>query len=271
MTFAERFASHPLAAIAACIVWVPLAVWFVSIIGWMVAGEVEALFGVAAIGVGVGLGVVAAFPPDPALSPLIFAAVVVTTVLFPFARAAMNQRALVAIDIEQMEKFAEALRMKPDNVGAMIKLAELLYKRGFPAQAIALADKALPAMPPNLFRPEHNMVSAWKMVVQDPKLFRPVPCLRCHHPNEPGQLNCENCGYPTVLEMAKGKWLSSGTAKQLIAVWIGILIVVVGLPASAKFSQQSPALAVGLIVLQLAVGIYVVLRTFLQGGQNEAA
>lgn len=270
MNFAERFASHPLSAVSACIVWIPLAVWIVSVIGWMVTGEVEPLFGFVTLIVGLGLGIVTAFPPDPALSPFIFVAVIVTTVLFPFVRAAVNRHALAAIDIEQMEKYAEALRMKPDNVGAMVKLAELLYKRGFPGQAIALAEKALPSMPPNLFRPEHNMVSAWKMMATSPDMFRPVPCLRCHNPTPPGQLQCSHCGYETVLEMAKGRWLSKGIASQLMAVWVGILIVVVGLPLSVRLTKDFPVLALVLIAFQLAIGVFVVLKTFLKGGRHEA-
>lgn len=271
MTFIDRFSADPIGAFSACFVWIPLAVWIISLIGWMVTGDMEILYGVAGIGAGIGLGLATAFPPDKSLSPLILIAVIVTTVLFPFARAAMNRRALVAIDIEQMEKFGEALRLKPDNVGAMIKLAELLYKRGFPAQAIALAEKALVAMPPSLFRPEHNMVSAWKMVVTDPALFRPVPCLHCGEPTPPGELNCPHCGYPTVLEMAKGKWVPHGTGMQLIAVWIGALIVFVGLPATAKLSQTSLALGLALMVLQVAFGVWILLKTFLRSGQNEAA
>ncbi len=271
MTFSERVAADPFGFFAAFFVWIPVAVWVVSVVGWMVSGDLEALGGIVAIGVAIGLGVLTAAPPDPRLSPLFFGVTVLTVVMYPFVRTAAHKHAHAKIDIEQIDRHAETLRRKPNDLGAMFRLAELLYKRGLPAQAIALGEKALTGMPANLFRPEHTALSAWKAQATSPGLFRPVACLRCHEPNPPGNLNCASCGYPYVVELAKGRLLGPNTAKQLVAVWIAIVIALVGLPSAAKVAEKSPAMAVVLMAVQVTAGCAILLRSFLRGGHRETA
>ena len=271
MNFKEHVAADPLGAFSAVFVWVPIAVWVISMVHWMVTAEIETPFGLVAIGVAIGLGVVTASPPAPWLSPLIFTAVMVTVVVFPFVRTAVNRHALAAIDIEQLEKHYEALRMRPDNAGAMIKMAELLYIRGFPAYAVAIGERALVNLPVNLFRAEHQMVSAWKMQGASAPKGRLFPCLHCGFGNDPSEINCQQCGYPYVVEMAKGKWLGTGSGRKLIAVWIGLVIAFVGIPASASLAQRSPVLALTVIALQIVAAAVVVYQVFLKGGKNENA
>lgn len=270
MDFKERLAADPLGAVAACCIWIPIAAWVVTMIGWLITGEVETLTGICAIGLGLGMGIVAAFPPHPSLSPFLLLAAVATVVFTPLVRASYNRRALAAIDIEQLEKHYEALRLKPDNYGAMIKVAEMLFLRGLPGQAIALGDRALKALPANLFRAEHQMVNAWRLRSQDPNLFKPVACLRCGTLNQPGDLECAQCSFPHVIEMARGKWLGKGTVGQLIAVWVGLVLAFVGIPASAMLASRSLVLSVVLIIACVAIGLWFLLHTFL-GGAREAA
>ena len=196
MNLQDRLASDPLGAACGCFVWIPIAVWIISMVHWMISGEVETLFGLITIGVAIGLGMVAVNPPGPSLSPLIFCAVCATVLFFPLARLAMNRHALASIDIEQLEKYYAALLARPDNAGALIRLAELLYIRGFPSNAIALGEKALVALPANLFRAEHKMVNAWKFQVSGRNSFAATTCLNCGHSNNPIDLHCQNCAAP---------------------------------------------------------------------------
>ncbi|MBS1722237.1 MAG: zinc ribbon domain-containing protein [Armatimonadetes bacterium] len=255
-----------------CFIWIPIAVWVVSMIGWIVAGEVETIYGVAAIGCSVGMGLVAAFPPFPALSPALFVLAVAMVVFYPFVRAAANRRALATIEIEQLSKFYDMLQEKPDNWPVMLRLAEILYRRGLPGPALALADRALASMPQTLFRSEHNMVATWRLEVgQAGDLGRPLACLHCGAPNPPGGIHCQKCGAPYLIDLARGRWLGKNTAQQVVVAWIGLGIAFVGIPLAARTSTASPMLAIALIVLQVALGGLLVYKAYIAGGAHEAA
>lgn len=264
MNFVDRASADPLGAFCACFVWIPIAVWIVSMIHWMVSGDVDTLFGAMAIGVAIALGVATVNPPTPRLSPFILLTIVLTVVLFPYVRMAINQRAFVALDLEQLEKYHDALRFRPDNVAALIKFAEIMYVRGYPASAIGLGERALKSMPENLFRHEHQMVNVWKMQTSGRRLSTTVSCVECGHPNSTSDLHCVKCGKPHVLMMAKGRGASTGLGLKLIGVWVGVVVAFLGIPYAAQLAPVSQPLAVGLIVAQAVVCLLVVYRVFLR-------
>ena len=47
--------SHPQWIAIACVAWIAIAVWIMSLVGWMIQGEVDVLFGVLGIGVAVSV------------------------------------------------------------------------------------------------------------------------------------------------------------------------------------------------------------------------
>ena len=267
MNFQERLASDPLGAICGCVIWIPIAVWTISIIHWMVSSEIEVLFGVLALGSAIGLGVLTVNPPHPGLSPLILMAVVVTVVFFPLARTAINRSALAAIDIEQMDKYYEAFLQRPDNAGAQIRLAELLYIRGMRANAIALGERALLKLPISHFRSEHQMVGSWKLQSNAMSMKPVTRCVNCGFENDPADLRCVKCGSAHIMDLARGKWFGVGAGKKLIAVWIGLMSAFVGIPLAAQFAQKSSGLALLAIVAQVIVGIVLVVTAFSKGSK----
>lgn len=262
MNLQDRLASDPLGAACGCIVWIPISVWIVSAIHWMVSADLEVLFGVLSIAIAAGLGILTVNPPVQGMSPWLCASTTASIVFFPAVRSSMNRRALGAIDVQQLERFYGALLKRPDNAGALIRLAELLYIRGFPANAIGLGEKALQSLPVNLFAAEHQMVQAWKQQVRGRSLPTSTPCLNCGYENKLDDLHCQGCGTPYIVDLAKGKWLARGSAKKLIAVWIGLVIAFVGIPTSVELAKTSSTLALVAIGLQVLVAVAVIFLGF---------
>lgn len=268
MTLTEVLADHPAWLAIACVAWIAIAVWIVSLIGWMIQGDVDGLFGFAGVCVALVLGYFSFMPPTEALRPFTAIAVVGTVIVFPFLRQALNQRALLAIDIEAMENTYEMLRAKPENHLQRFKLARLMYERGHIESALAIGAEALKGMPEKLFTDEHRMVGRW--LRQNPHVnpAATVPCIDCGHPNPASALTCERCGQPHLLDLARGRWVGRQFAKRLIAGWIAGILALAGIPLA---SQLAPAAAVTIILLIMAGAGFVIWMAFREAPKLGAA
>ncbi len=264
----EEVGQNPSVFVLGCLVWLPVTVWVLSLIQWMIQGDVEAWLGLPGVLLAISLGVLTTKPPDPQLTPLLFMAVLGTVVLFPFVRRVYRDRAMAQIEIEQLENLHHNLLRTPDNASAKFRLAEMLYKRGYVGSALGLADEALPKMPPALFGAEHRVASQWRNSRHDPSaLVRPA-CPRCRHANPPGVHLCEKCGRPYLLDVARGAWVGKGVALRLMGGWTIALLLLVGIPVTVKSTGLPVLWQVVLIVTQVGLGIFVMVRTFvrLDGG-----
>lgn len=253
---------NPMTAVVGCLVWVPVGVWVLSLIGWSVQGEIEPFFGLFGAALALGLGFATTYAPDPVISPFLFLALLGSVIMFPFLRSAVQKRALVAIDVEQLEGAFDMLQFKPDNVSARMRFAEILYRRGLPGHAIAIAGEVLPGMPPSIFRSEHQMVALWRQMAADPAYHRPVPCPKCGAKSALNQITCEKCKAPHLVMYAKGAWLGGMSARKLLAGWAVGLLLLVAIPFTARQPELSQATALGAIGLELAVGGFIVARYF---------
>lgn len=269
MNVIERMSSDPLSAVCGCFVWIPIAVWVVSIIHWMVSGDIEFLMGFLAICVAIMLGAITLNPPAQNLSPLIFLVVVLTVVMFPMARYAVSRHALIAIDIEQMEAaFAEYTR-HPSNSFAALRLAELLFGRGCQAHAVALGRKALVGLPMNVYVAENRLVSSWQARTPSEKLVAESYCPRCGSSNKVEDLRCRNCMAPYVMDLAKGRHYGWSSARSLICLWMAIVIAFLGIPSAVQLNQKSSGLALIAIVAQALIGLLILYIGFFRRGVNE--
>ncbi len=76
--------THTSASIIGCLAWIPLAVWIVAVVHWMIGGDIDPITGFAALFFAVALGYEAINPPVPELAPITDVAVLVTVIMFPF-------------------------------------------------------------------------------------------------------------------------------------------------------------------------------------------
>ncbi|HVT12667.1 MAG TPA: zinc ribbon domain-containing protein [Fimbriimonadaceae bacterium] len=258
---------HPQWFAIACISWIAIAIWVMSLIGWMIQGDIDPLFGVAGIAAAFVLGYFSFMPPTEALRPFTAVATVLTVVIFPYLRRTLNERALLAIDVEAMENAYEMLREKPENYMMRFKLARLLYERGHIESGLAIGAEALAGMPEKLFTEEHRMYGRWRRLNPQANLNKMIPCIDCGHPNPLSAILCQRCGQPYLLDMARGRWVGRQFAKKLIAAWIAGIIALAGLPLA---SQLPPAAAIATIVLIMAAAITLIWLAFRDTGNKEA-
>lgn len=245
-----------LSTILGVIVWVPLTVWLVSLIQWMVSADVDVLTGVSGIAIGLSLAYLTIRPPMPQLSPVFFTVTWLTVLLYPGLRAAMDKRALIAIDLQALDRAYQAIAAKPDNLGARLKVAKIAYSRGLAGHAIAVVEDSLRNLPENLFTEEYKLLSNWKNAMGARNQARSLPCLECGHPNRPGLLHCERCQAPFLLHHARGKWVGPKLARRATSGIIAVVLVVFGLPAAFRlpFAWQELIVAAAVVVMSGALG-----------------
>ena len=248
----------PVTAAVGCAAIIPMIVWVMVVVGWMVMGEMDFMFGTAAIAVALLLGMVAIWPTEPIQAPIALGGLLSLMIVFPIVRRQLDKRALIAIDVEQIEGAYEMLAHKPDNAGAMFRLAERLYQRGLVAHAIGIGEKALQNMPKDLFPEENRAIQVWKRSAATP---RPLPCLDCGCQNSTENVHCQRCGGPYLAAYARGKWLGPTLAIRLVASWVAAMVALVGLPVTLS-SVQEPALTATLIIAQVALAGFLLWRAF---------
>ncbi len=244
-----------------CLVWIPVAIWVVMLVNWMIVGEIDGLMGVIGIGFMITLALMAVSPPAPGMGPFFLGAAILTLIATPITRFSMDRRALNSIDIETIERAYEMLRQRPDNYAAKLRLARALYNKGLIAHAVAIGEAALQPAPDIAFSEEKYMLKRWKgqlTMVQNPTTN--IRCINCGEFNEPGQIMCKKCGHAFLLSYAKGQFMKPSIARKLVACWLFAMMAMIGIPLSV--TTLSPAGAIATILLLFACGTYFVVRAF---------
>jgi hypothetical protein len=241
--------------VAGCLVWIPIAVWFVTLVGWMIQGEVDVLIGLCGLALGAAIGGLALVSKNQDLAPFLLIAAFSMIIIVPFARSYRSKREMAKIDVEQIEKGYELLAEKPDNVGAKFKIAKMLYQRGAIDHAVAVADKALQGLPKQIFEEEYRTVRAWKRTQLNPAPSQLV-CSQCLAKNKPGELYCYRCGGNIMLHYARGTWVHPTIFRRVLIGWIAAMVSVIGIPAvstSLPPAKSAPAVFI-LVMITVALG-----------------
>jgi membrane protein implicated in regulation of membrane protease activity len=255
MGLQERLFDHPLLLLMGCFVWIPVAIWIVALVQWMVVGDVDVLFAVTGIAIALGLGMMTLVPPRDDFAPFAFAAALVTVFAYPWVRRTLDRRELDQIDIDSIERSYELLERRPDDPAALLKLARLLYDRGLAPEAIALTKRALEPMPRRLFEEDHQVLAKWLRAVHPEELKRTLPCVECGLANVAGEVYCARCGTHHLLDHARGRWVGRDTARKLIAAWISMMILILGIPVATASLGAPAAWTIVLGLLVVSVGI----------------
>lgn len=257
-TFAERASAHPVELILALVIWLPIIVWSILLIHWMVSGDISAETGVGAICIAVTLGYFTVNPPHPSFGIISGIALLLTGVFAPLVRARANKRLNRQLDMERLAKAYEAFGNNPDNLGPQFSLAEILVEFGLTGHAIPLADDVVARMPKRMISSENLQIRNWKMRPESNQT-QPIRCPNCKATHAPGAANCRSCGSRIYLETLRrgnfGKDLN-----PIFAAWLLLVVVAMGIPFVAMGLPRSVALPI--IVLLVCLGIFVGIRTF---------
>lgn len=259
-TFADRVGRNPESFLSAFIVWVPVAIWIISLVNWMVTAEIDMVSGIMGIMLAIAVGFLAVNPPHPSLAPVFVVIAVVTIAVAPVTRAAMNRAALQSIEVEAIERAYEMLSTKPDNFGAKIRLARALWGKGIRSHAVAIADGALRNAPEQMFTDEHRMLKQWKSSEDESPGVQRIRCVDCGVPNSPGGMFCSRCGAPFLLDYAQGKWVKSGVIKRVTAGWIAAVVALVAIPSAAVLLP--PVASIIIVPVVLFVGGWMLFSAF---------
>jgi len=259
-TMSERISREPFAFGAALIVWLPVAIWVISLINWMITAEIDTISGLFGVCLALLIGFFAVNPPHPSLAPVFVLVAFATIAIAPVTRAAMNKAALQSIEVEAIERAYEMLSTKPDNFGAKIRLARALWAKGIRSHAVAIADGALRNAPEQMFAEEHRMLRQWRQAEEDAPGVQRIKCVDCGVPNVPGGMFCSRCGAPFLLDYAQGKFVKSGVIQRVTAGWIAAVAALVAIPSVAV--GFPPIVAMIAIPLLVFVGGYLLYAAF---------
>lgn len=248
------------------LVWLPITLWVVGMIGWMIMDEVDTLFGLIAAGVAIGLGFATVKPPQPGLNWIPFLAVCLTMMFYLPVREAIRRWELVTIDLEQMRGCYERLRMRPGDTYAIVKMSEILASRGRTVQAIQLLEGAIAGQPATLFDAEWKLISKWRLSLGGQPVVANSSCPNCGRLNPPGTYVCAGCRSDYLLEYARGgvagfnQWRLAFFGWSLL-VGIAVIFPYVQVGTGGVFAKLALAL-VGL------TGGVMILIGFIKGGQK---
>lgn len=254
-------------ALLGCTTGIPLAFWVVSLVGWMIVGDIDPGTGLLGILAAVGISVMCFVPPIPGMAPYLILASFCSLVIWPIARSTMARREIASVDVMGIEQGYSLLGQRPANPVARLKIAQHLYNLGHHGHAIAIADSVMKQLPERVFLDEHRMVRVWKRNPPMASAYRPISCVECGHLNPPGTVHCQRCGEPFLLHMVQGKIMPSRLGRKLVAIWLAMALLLGGIPlASSLHYQAAVPVCVALVLL---AGTVVFAGFHLSGGSHH--
>lgn len=265
VTLHDIIYDHPSWFVIAGISWIFIGIWVISLIGWMIQGEVDVLFGILGIALAFVLGYFSFMPPIEILRPFTAISVVGLVIVYPFLRKALTDREMLSIDVEAMENAYELLHLKPDNHMIRFKLGKLLFERGNIESGLAVGADALRNMPEGVFTDEHRMYGRWRRLHPNANVNKMVTCMDCGHSNPATAVNCEKCGEPHLLNAIRGRWVGRQFGRKLLAGWIAGILALAGIPLA---SQLPPTAAIGAMIAIMIGALFLLWMAFRATGET---
>lgn len=254
----EQMRQNPMSAMFGCVMMIPVAIWVISILHWMISGDLDVLAGILGIGLSIFLLILGIRPPVDWLSPLIFCGMIVLAIVLPFIRKSMNDRALRLIEIETLERHLSAVVERPDRMMSRIEAAARLVQFGLVGHAVGIASPVL-QLPIRNMDQEKKLVQRW-ISMRNTQNGRIVPCLKCGANGNEEAILCPQCGAPYLAIYLRGGVHAGTLARKLILGWtlgVGMLLAIPAVAVTAP-----PAGALILIPMMIGIGGYSAYRTF---------
>ncbi|HEY3779452.1 MAG TPA: zinc ribbon domain-containing protein [Fimbriimonadaceae bacterium] len=242
------------------LIWIPVIIGVLSFVGWAIQGEIEPIVGIAGVIIALTLGGLAIVPNTRHLAPFLLASALGAMILIPMARAQHEKMELAKIDVGRVEKAYDLLRKDRNNVEAKMRIAKVLYKRGYTAQAITLASNALDKAPRALYEEELRMLRQWQVH----PIAQPVPgltCVECGAKNKAGEVFCGKCRAPILLHYARGSWVAPNAFRRMLMIWVAGGLSIVGIPlAQSRMLPNKSRVVVVLLLSCSALIVWLALR-----------
>ena len=255
----DQLIQNPMAIFMGCLAWIPLSIWIVSFIFWMIGGEIDGLTGFLGIVGSVALGAVVMKPPTASLVPVGFFGILAITVMFPFVRMALNKRELRSVDIEAVERAYEVLRVRENNAGSRMRIARHLHNLGQRGLAIAVMESALQDVPVQFFRDEFMLLRMWQSTPVE--RVSTVSCPICGVPNDPRRsVVCIRCKGPYLLDRLRGRVVSNSVGRQLLGTWLILVALAVGISTIPSVNPPFNVLVALTSLGTISFGIALIIR-----------
>ncbi|MEQ1936349.1 MAG: tetratricopeptide repeat protein, partial [Fimbriimonadaceae bacterium] len=145
-----------------CMVWLPVGIWTISMIQWMITGDVDPLVGILSIGIGLVLGGYTMMTKDTHLRPYFVIAAMSMVIFYPILNKLKNDRENSNLDLEIMERAYEQLGSNPKHLGAQFRIARTLQMKGHLEEAVALLRRTTEGLPKRLIEPEVRTLRQWE-------------------------------------------------------------------------------------------------------------
>jgi hypothetical protein len=247
-----------------CVLWLVVVGYCIFFVQWMIGGDIDVITGILGIGLFMGLGITVFSPPVPIMGTVSAIAIGGSGIMLPILRGVMRHRDKRDAEVEAIKIAYEGFVFRPNNPSAKIKLARHLWNLGVLGHAYALAEAAIPSLPRQFFPDEHRMFATWQMRPPSQSMFSPITCVECGHANVPGNVHCAGCGSRFLLLVVQRKALGSKLGRRLLAAWLTMMVMLLGIPFAAS-TGGTVAVIVVVAMVVLAIGSLVLALQPLKG------
>lgn len=226
----------------------------------MITGDLDFVTGFVALAVILGAGAFVMVKYNDPVSNWVQGGLWTAILLYPSAKHFMDKRALVASDMEAMERAYETLSLRPGNLGSIVKICGIAVRYGTPRHAIEAAERALKAYPPSLVADDLRQLRTWKAQYSSNLSVEAITCPQCGLQNYPGEVLCARCKGPYLLYYCRSAWLGGPSLSKLMIVWLFMLLAVISIAiASTNLSRERAILATVGILGFCSVGAWMAL------------
>ena len=255
--FLDMIGRNPLGFVGACMVWIPVTIWIIAVVHWMIGGELDAVTGCLSLCVAFALGYFTSNPPQPWIGHLFFYTTIGTVAVFPFVRSGFQARQLAAMDVDLMREAYELLRSKRNNSGIILKMSRILADKKHYGHAIPVAELALQGLPAAHFHLEIAEVKGWKAMINPLHKYN-LYCKKCDTMSPGGTLFCPKCDHELLMDLVTFNVMPAGKSRKLLMAWLILASLILIIPLASTMLPIGPAIV--LIGAVLALGGFVAVR-----------
>lgn len=256
-----------LTGLGALIIWIPIAVALLTVIGWLIMGDIDSLFGFTCIGVLLGMGILSAKPPTPEMPLYLAIAAYAIVLLFPSAKLLWHRQELRQIELDAMKRAYALLEFNKANLGAKLRIAQSVNRLGYARWAHFIGVAAIKGVNVQHYKDEVALVKQWGIGIRPDEAPERFGCPRCNAPLSSGDLLCDRCGGHVVFLRLRGYYGASDWQGRMLWAWLSAVVALVAIPYFRSVLAPMPALFATLA--SAAVVIILIARAIAGGLKSD--